>query len=176
MPYIKVIKVLVKYKFNLTYATPKIVRIQEKKIKKYESDLKFQSKYGNVQVPPLLDHDNLINFDQSKVLYLIDGNNILPTQKDFRKYFQSNSENERVQAKLRCQWLISYALDIQGCYLFFDGCRNNADIEDVSAYLYQNEGERQKAEGVQVIYSGEMSADDIIIEKLRSLVDKKESR
>mgnify|MGYP006999946477 CR=1 FL=1 len=46
----------------------------------------------------------------------------------------------------------------------------------MSAYLYQNEGERQKAEGVQVIYSGEMSADDIIIEKLRSLVDKKESR
>lgn len=41
MPYIKVIKVLVKFKFNLTYATPKIMRIQEKKIKKYESDLKF---------------------------------------------------------------------------------------------------------------------------------------
>lgn len=35
MPYIKVIKIIIKFNFNMEYAIPKIMRIQAKKIKKY---------------------------------------------------------------------------------------------------------------------------------------------
>lgn len=41
IPYIKVIKFLVKFKFNMEDVEPKIIFIQAKKIKKYESDLKY---------------------------------------------------------------------------------------------------------------------------------------
>jgi len=41
MPYIKVIKVLLKLKLDMVEVVPRISCIQAKKIKKYESDLKY---------------------------------------------------------------------------------------------------------------------------------------
>jgi hypothetical protein len=54
-----------------------------------------------------------------KILFLIDGNNILPTNKHFRRYFQSKNPIEKVYAQIRTRWYISHCLS-SSAILFFD--------------------------------------------------------
>lgn len=46
MSYVKIIKVLLKYEFDLSEAIPKIQKIQYHKLKKYEADKQFNDNYG----------------------------------------------------------------------------------------------------------------------------------
>jgi hypothetical protein len=61
-------------------------------------------------MPVLFDVDELINLDLTKTVFLVDGNNIFPTNKHFRRYFQSFLLSEKIEAQLRLQWLLSHAL------------------------------------------------------------------
>lgn len=109
-----------KFNFDMYEAAPRLHAIQQKKIKKFEADNSFKEKYGEKNVPNMFDVDELIKLDTTKTIFLVDGNNIFPTNKHFRRYFQSYLLSEKVQAQLRLQWLLSHALEPQGSILFFD--------------------------------------------------------
>lgn len=58
--------------------------------------------------------------NNQKILYLVDGNNILPTHKHLRKYFQSKQTIEKVFAQIRTRWYISHCFQKEEVILFFD--------------------------------------------------------
>jgi len=62
----------------------------------------------------------LINLDKSKAIFLIDGNNILPTNKHFRKFFKSNLIMEKIEAQVRLKCLIGHSFEKEEAILFFD--------------------------------------------------------
>lgn len=72
----------------------------------------------------MLDHHELISRDKCKVLYLVDGNNIIPAIKHFRSYQQSfdaaQNANRRMQNQVRLRYLIALALPADSVCLFFD--------------------------------------------------------
>ena len=54
------------------------------------------------------------------MLYLIDGNNVIPTSRNLRLYFQSYNKLLKIQSQIRLRWLISHAFHHQHALLFFD--------------------------------------------------------
>jgi hypothetical protein len=112
----------VRFNFNLSEAIPKIQKIQQHKINKYEADEQFNKNYPEGEQTPLLEVNDLIilSASNSNVVILIDGNNILPTNKHFRKYFQSKTKMEKVIAQVRCQWYFSHCFRKEEVILFFD--------------------------------------------------------
>lgn len=47
MPYVKLIKIMIRFQFDLSEAIPKIQKIQNQKIKKFEADQQFNENYGD---------------------------------------------------------------------------------------------------------------------------------
>ena len=86
------------------------MKIQERNKNKFMADKTFEEEYGDVEKEPMLSHHELIAMKQTNFLYLVDGNNIMPTNKHFRKYFQNMSQEYKIEAQIRCRWLISLAL------------------------------------------------------------------
>lgn len=68
----------------------------------------------------MINHHDLIEKDQNEVMYLVDGNNIMPSIKHFRCYFQSRDRRDKVECQVRLRYLISLALKNQNVVLFFD--------------------------------------------------------
>ena len=67
-----------------------------------------------------MDHHDLLKHNVDDMFILIDGNNIFPTSKHFRKYFMSYNLEEKIQAQIRLRWFVSIALNCNNVVLFFD--------------------------------------------------------
>lgn len=48
---------------------------------------------------------------------VVDGNNVLPSHKILRRYFQSYSYEHKVEGQIRLRWLLS---EVENCSLFYD--------------------------------------------------------
>jgi hypothetical protein len=87
----------------------------------------------------------LMQADSRPLLFLVDGNNILPTNKHLRRYFQSKRPLDRVVAQLRARWYISHCFSSAQVVLFFDERFQDADYQSAQQCTFPNEEELQRA-------------------------------
>jgi hypothetical protein len=60
---------------------------------------------------------------------MIDGNNILVTNKKLRKLFKEKDEKFKAEAQIRLTWLMCTAYKLTGFYLFFDEYYEKVDYD-----------------------------------------------
>lgn len=77
----------------------------------------------------MIDHHQLINRNNNKVVYLVDGNNIMPAVKHFRQYFKSYDHKEKITTQIRLRFFISIALPPESVILFFDSKFNEEEVK-----------------------------------------------
>jgi hypothetical protein len=86
----------------------------------------------------MLDRHELLALDRSKIIFLVDGNNIFPTSKHFKHYFISKSTEDKIEAQIRLRWFISMALGSEEVILFFDEKFDEECVKAVEAVIVPN--------------------------------------
>ena len=117
VPYLKIIRILFREDLDFKSALAPVGIVQQKKLKRKEADRRFREQYGEASVP--LKKNGLIEQDLNECLFLVDGNNIMPSHKHLRKYFKG-SMRDKVEGQIRLQWYLSNCLPSQNVVLFFD--------------------------------------------------------
>ena len=69
-------------------AWPNVEHVQNKRIQRHIADQKFREMYGEEAVP--LRKKELMELDLNEWIFLMDGNNLLPTEKHLRYFFKGS--------------------------------------------------------------------------------------
>lgn len=121
----------------------------------------------------MLNHHELLEMDLDKNLFLIDGNNIFPTSKHFKKYFLSYNVEQKIEAQIRLRWLVSMALKGDQVVLFFDEKYDDDSVKAVLTIVAPNVEEQARIESIPVIYGNEVKADERIVDHCQDIASNK---